>query len=82
MKILVLGATGATGRLIVAKAIAEGHDVVALLGQGLSHLRKGDGSSVAAHGFPVSGHDWRADRTRHDGPDAAARGRDGDDARA
>ncbi len=31
MKILVLGATGATGRLIVAKAIAEGHDVVALV---------------------------------------------------
>jgi len=31
MKILVLGATGATGRLIVSKAIAEGHDVVALV---------------------------------------------------
>ena len=31
MKILVLGATGATGRLIVAKAIAEGHHVVALV---------------------------------------------------
>ncbi|MEI9422088.1 SDR family oxidoreductase [Mesorhizobium sp. Cs1299R1N1] len=31
MKILVLGATGATGRLIVAKALAEGHDVVALV---------------------------------------------------
>ena len=31
MKILVLGATGATGRLIVAKAIAEGHNVVALV---------------------------------------------------
>ena len=31
MKILVLGATGATGRLIVSKAIAEGHEVVALV---------------------------------------------------
>jgi uncharacterized protein YbjT (DUF2867 family) len=31
MKILVLGATGATGRLIVGKALAEGHDVVALV---------------------------------------------------
>ncbi|WP_322419434.1 SDR family oxidoreductase [Mesorhizobium huakuii] len=31
MKILVLGATGATGRLIVSKAIAEGHNVVALV---------------------------------------------------
>ncbi len=31
MKILVLGATGATGRLIVNQARAEGHDVVALV---------------------------------------------------
>lgn len=31
MKILVLGATGATGRLIVANAIKQGHDVVALV---------------------------------------------------
>jgi len=31
MRILVLGATGATGRLIVSKAIAEGHEVVALV---------------------------------------------------
>ncbi|MFT9093301.1 MAG: NAD(P)H-binding protein, partial [Gluconacetobacter sp.] len=31
MKILVLGATGATGRLIVSRALAEGHDVVALV---------------------------------------------------
>ncbi|MCA0030309.1 SDR family oxidoreductase [Mesorhizobium sp. B263B2A] len=31
MKILVLGATGATGRLIVSKALAEGHDVVVLV---------------------------------------------------
>ncbi|WP_167514789.1 NAD(P)-dependent oxidoreductase [Mesorhizobium intechi] len=31
MKILVLGATGKTGRLIVSKAIAEGHEVVALV---------------------------------------------------
>ena len=31
MKILVLGATGATGRLIVSKAVAKGYDVVALV---------------------------------------------------
>jgi uncharacterized protein YbjT (DUF2867 family) len=31
MKILVLGATGATGRLIVGMALAEGHGVVALV---------------------------------------------------
>ncbi|MGO4135970.1 NAD(P)-dependent oxidoreductase [Rhizobium brockwellii] len=31
MKILVLGATGATGRLIVGKAIAKGYEVVALV---------------------------------------------------
>jgi uncharacterized protein YbjT (DUF2867 family) len=31
MKILVLGATGATGRLIVGEAIAKGHEVVALV---------------------------------------------------
>lgn len=31
MKILVLGATGATGRLIVSQALAKGHDVVALV---------------------------------------------------
>ncbi len=31
MKILVLGATGATGRLIVSKATANGHTVVALV---------------------------------------------------
>jgi uncharacterized protein YbjT (DUF2867 family) len=31
MKILVLGATGATGRLIVSRALAKGHGVVALV---------------------------------------------------
>jgi uncharacterized protein YbjT (DUF2867 family) len=31
MKVLVLGATGATGRLIVGKAIAKGYEVVALV---------------------------------------------------
>jgi uncharacterized protein YbjT (DUF2867 family) len=31
MKILVLGATGATGRLIVSQALAKGHAVVALV---------------------------------------------------
>jgi uncharacterized protein YbjT (DUF2867 family) len=31
MKILVLGATGATGRLIVSKAVAKGYEVVALV---------------------------------------------------
>jgi uncharacterized protein YbjT (DUF2867 family) len=31
MKILILGATGATGRLIVRDAVAKGYDVVALV---------------------------------------------------
>src|ERR1700693_45357 len=31
MKILILGATGATGRLIVRDAVAKGHGVVALV---------------------------------------------------
>ncbi len=31
MKVLVLGATGATGRLIVGKAVAKGYEVVALV---------------------------------------------------
>ena len=31
MKILVLGATGGTGRLIVNDAVAKGHSVVALV---------------------------------------------------
>lgn len=31
MKILVLGATGATGRLIVGKAVAKGYEVIALV---------------------------------------------------
>ena len=31
MKILVLGATGATGRLIVSKAVARDYKVVALV---------------------------------------------------
>ena len=31
MKVLVLGATGATGRLIVSDAIAKGHSVIALV---------------------------------------------------
>jgi uncharacterized protein YbjT (DUF2867 family) len=31
MKILVLGATGATGRLIVGEAMAKGYEVVALI---------------------------------------------------
>ncbi len=31
MRILVLGATGATGRLIVGRAMAKGHSVVALV---------------------------------------------------
>jgi uncharacterized protein YbjT (DUF2867 family) len=34
MKILVLGATGATGRLIVTQARAKGHDIVALVRPG------------------------------------------------
>ena len=31
MKVLVLGATGGTGRLIVRDAVAKGHSVVALV---------------------------------------------------
>ena len=31
MKVLVLGATGGTGRLIVRDALAKGHSVVALV---------------------------------------------------
>lgn len=42
MKILVLGATGATGRLIVNEALAKGYAVVALVRSGVrrpGHLR-------------------------------------------
>ena len=31
MRLLVLGATGRTGRLVVAEALRRGHDVVALV---------------------------------------------------
>jgi len=33
MKVLVLGATGGTGRLIVRDALAKGHSVVVLVGR-------------------------------------------------
>jgi uncharacterized protein YbjT (DUF2867 family) len=55
MKILVLGATGGTGRLIVREAVAKGHDVVALVrskanAAGLvgAELVDGDGRDEAA----------------------------------
>jgi uncharacterized protein YbjT (DUF2867 family) len=43
MKILVLGATGGTGRLIVRDAVTKGHSVVALV------------RSMASAGLPDAG---------------------------
>src|SRR5258708_11959083 len=43
MKVLVLGATGGTGQLIVRDAVAKGHSVVALV------------RSVASAGLPDAG---------------------------
>lgn len=64
MKILVLGATGATGRLIVGKAIAEGHEVVALVrskakAAGLAgvELVEGDARDAAALTSAIAGCD-------------------------
>lgn len=42
MKVLVLGATGGTGRLIVRDAVAKGHSVVALVS--LDGARRSAGS--------------------------------------
>lgn len=64
MKILVLGATGATGRLIVGKALAEGHYVVALVrskakAEGLTgaELVEGDARDAAALTRAIAGCD-------------------------
>jgi len=64
MKILVLGATGATGRLIVAKAIAEGHNVVALVRSKVkakdltgAELVEGDARDTAALTRAIAGCD-------------------------
>jgi nucleoside-diphosphate-sugar epimerase len=57
MKILVLGATGGTGRLIVKEAMAKGHHVVALVrskanaaGLAGAELVEGDARDEAARG--------------------------------
>jgi uncharacterized protein YbjT (DUF2867 family) len=64
MKILVLGATGATGRLIVSKAIAEGHNVVALVRSKAkagdlagAELVEGDARDAAALARAIAGCD-------------------------
>jgi len=64
MKILVLGATGATGRLIVSQALAKGHDVVALVrskgkaaGLAGAELVEGDARDAAALTRAVAGCD-------------------------
>ncbi len=64
MRILVLGATGATGRLIVSRARANGHDVVALVrskskaaGIAGSELVEGDARDAAALTRAIAGCD-------------------------
>jgi len=64
MKILVLGATGATGQLIVSQALAKGHDVVALVrskgkaaGLAGAELVEGDARDAAALTRAVAGCD-------------------------
>jgi uncharacterized protein YbjT (DUF2867 family) len=64
MKILVLGATGATGRLIVRDAAAKGHDVVALVrsksGAGDlvgAELMEGDARDTVALTHAIAGSD-------------------------
>ena len=44
MKVLVLGATGGTGRLIVRDALAKGHSVVALVRSKAREIRLGSES--------------------------------------
>jgi putative NADH-flavin reductase len=64
MKILVLGASGATGRLIVARLAARGHDVVALVRSSAkaadlasAKLIEGDARDAAALARAVTGCD-------------------------
>jgi uncharacterized protein YbjT (DUF2867 family) len=64
MKILVLGATGGTGRLIVREAVARGHGVVALVrskanatGLAGAELIEGDGRDEAALTRAIAGCD-------------------------
>jgi uncharacterized protein YbjT (DUF2867 family) len=64
MKILVLGATGGTGRLIVGEAVAKGHDVVALVrskasaaGLAGAELVEGDARDEAALSRAIAGCD-------------------------
>jgi uncharacterized protein YbjT (DUF2867 family) len=58
MKVLVLGATGGTGRLIVSDAVAKGHSVVALVrspaGADLpgAELIEGDARNESTSGAP------------------------------
>ena len=63
MKIIVFGATGGTGRLIVAKALAQGHTVTAFVRtpEGLPqhphlHMMQGDVSDFGAVVDAVRGH--------------------------
>ncbi len=64
MKVLVLGATGGTGRLIVREAVAKGYEVVALVrskanAAGLTgaELVEGDGRDEAALTRAIAGCD-------------------------
>ena len=64
MKILVLGATGATGRLIVGKAVAKGYEVVALVRSKAkaadlagAELIEGDARDAAARTRAIAGCD-------------------------
>ena len=64
MKVLVLGATGATGRLIVSKAVEQGYQVVALVRSKAkaidlagAELVEGDARDVAALTRAIAGCD-------------------------
>lgn len=64
MKVLVLGATGATGRLIVGNAVAKGYDVVALVRSKAratdladAELVEGDARDAAALSRAIAGCD-------------------------
>lgn len=63
MKVLVVGAAGKTGRAVVERAAAEGHEVTAFVrrdrGDGVPgvEVRVGDASDPVAVGAAVEGHD-------------------------